>query len=147
MSVLSEEPKLNMQAFKNFRTYFFRGLAALLPTILTIWIFAQGYMFVKDNINEHVNRGVVWVLILAVIGARIYHILTPSPSMAEIGINSALDYFQNPLQLNVGIYHNAEQSVILVKRYESLLLLDLLQPRPGEMILDVGCGTGIFTLR
>ena len=51
-----------MQAFKNFRTYFFRGLAALLPTILTIWIFAQGYMFVKDNINEHVNRGVVWVL-------------------------------------------------------------------------------------
>ena len=51
-----------MQAFKNFRTYFFRGLAALLPTILTIWIFAQGYMFVKDNISEHVNRGVVKVL-------------------------------------------------------------------------------------
>jgi uncharacterized membrane protein len=51
-----------MQAFKNFRTYFFRGLAALLPTILTIWIFAQGYMFVKGNISEHVNRGVVRVL-------------------------------------------------------------------------------------
>ena len=52
-----------MQAFKNFRTYFFRGLAALLPTILTIWIFAQGYMFVKGNISEHVNRGVVRVLV------------------------------------------------------------------------------------
>lgn len=51
-----------MQAFKNFRTYFFRGLAALLPTILTIWIFAQGYLFVKGNISEHVNRGIVWVL-------------------------------------------------------------------------------------
>jgi uncharacterized membrane protein len=52
-----------MQAFKNFRTYFFRGLAALLPTILTMWIFAQGYMFVSDNISEHVNRGVVRILV------------------------------------------------------------------------------------
>ncbi|MBW8017213.1 MAG: DUF502 domain-containing protein [Planctomycetes bacterium] len=51
-----------MHAFKNFRTYFFRGLAALLPTILTLWIFAQGYLFVKGNVSEHVNRGVVWVL-------------------------------------------------------------------------------------
>jgi len=34
----------------------------------------------------------------------------------------------------------------LVKRYESELVLDLLKPRHGEMILDVGCGTGVFTL-
>jgi len=33
----------------------------------------------------------------------------------------------------------------LVKRYEVDLLLDLLRPRHGELILDAGCGTGVFT--
>jgi ubiquinone/menaquinone biosynthesis C-methylase UbiE len=33
----------------------------------------------------------------------------------------------------------------LVKKYENELLLDLLQPRPEELILDAGCGTGVFT--
>jgi ubiquinone/menaquinone biosynthesis C-methylase UbiE len=33
----------------------------------------------------------------------------------------------------------------LVKRYEADLLLDLLRPSHGELILDAGCGTGIFT--
>jgi len=34
----------------------------------------------------------------------------------------------------------------LVKRYETELILDLLKPKQGEVILDAGCGTGIFTL-
>ncbi len=34
----------------------------------------------------------------------------------------------------------------LVKKYENQLLLALLRPRPGELILDAGCGTGVFTL-
>jgi uncharacterized membrane protein len=48
-----------MQAVKNFRTYFFRGLAALLPTILTIWIFWQCYFFIQEKVSIHINRGVV----------------------------------------------------------------------------------------
>jgi ubiquinone/menaquinone biosynthesis C-methylase UbiE len=35
---------------------------------------------------------------------------------------------------------------LLVKKYESELLLSLLRPKSDEFILDAGCGTGIFTL-
>lgn len=33
----------------------------------------------------------------------------------------------------------------LVKKYETDLLLEMLQPGRGDVILDVGCGTGVFT--
>jgi len=33
----------------------------------------------------------------------------------------------------------------LVKKYETDLLLEMVQPREEEIILDVGCGTGVFT--
>ena len=59
---------------------------------------------------DHVWNGIIWCLILGVIGARLYHILTPSPSMAAVGIYSPLAYFRNPYQLinfrngGLGIY-------------------------------------------
>jgi ubiquinone/menaquinone biosynthesis C-methylase UbiE len=33
----------------------------------------------------------------------------------------------------------------LVRKYESELILDLLKLVPGEIVLDAGCGTGVFT--
>jgi len=59
---------------------------------------------------DHVWSGLVWALILAVIGARLYHVLTPSPSMEALSISSPADYFRHPLQLinirqgGLGIY-------------------------------------------
>ena len=53
-----------MQAFRNFRSYFFRGMAALLPTILTIWIFVQCYIFIQDKVSIHINRGLVHLILL-----------------------------------------------------------------------------------
>lgn len=52
-----------MQALRNFRTLFLRGMAALLPTIVTIWIFVQCYVFVQNNISTHINRGLVRVFV------------------------------------------------------------------------------------
>ena len=48
---------------------------------------------------DHVWNALLWILSLGLIGARLYHILTPSPSMAAVGIYSPLDYFREPLQL------------------------------------------------
>lgn len=53
-----------MRVLNNFKTYFFRGLAALLPTILTIWVFVQFYLFVQANISSHINRFIVRIILL-----------------------------------------------------------------------------------
>jgi phosphatidylglycerol:prolipoprotein diacylglycerol transferase len=59
---------------------------------------------------DHVWNALLYCLVLGVIGARLYHVLTPPPSMAGIGITSPLDYFRNPYQLinfragGLGIY-------------------------------------------
>ena len=47
-----------MQALGNFRTYFLRGMAALLPTILTIWIFWQCYLFLQEKVSVPINSGI-----------------------------------------------------------------------------------------
>ncbi len=56
-----------MNLSKRFRGYFLRGLAVLLPTILTIWLFVWGYTFIQEKISVHINRGLVYVI------ARVAH--------------------------------------------------------------------------
>jgi phosphatidylglycerol:prolipoprotein diacylglycerol transferase len=59
---------------------------------------------------DHAWNGVVVCLIVAIIGARLYHVFTPSPSMEALGIFSFADYFRQPLELinlrngGLGIY-------------------------------------------
>jgi len=48
-----------------FKHYFLRGLAVLLPTVLTIWIFLWGYNFINDKISIHIKRGIVFLIKLA----------------------------------------------------------------------------------
>jgi len=48
-----------------FKHYFLRGLAVLLPTVLTLWIFIWGYHFINDTISVYIKRGIVYVIKLA----------------------------------------------------------------------------------
>ncbi|MCK5226351.1 MAG: hypothetical protein KAQ89_06495, partial [Planctomycetes bacterium] len=54
-----------MQITGRFKSYFWRGLAALLPTILTIWIFFWGYNFIQSNISIHIKNGLIKLMIMA----------------------------------------------------------------------------------
>ena len=46
-----------------FKTYFLRGLAVLLPTIVTIGIFVWGYTWIQDNISRHIAFGLNWLIV------------------------------------------------------------------------------------
>lgn len=64
-----------------FKTYFFRGLAVLLPTIVTIWIFIWGYKFIYDKIGIYIKRGLRYLIILG--GGS-------EPELAKLWIDAAL---------------------------------------------------------
>jgi len=49
----------DMSIRRHLKSYFFRGLAVLLPTILTIGIFVWGYGFIRDKISAPINRQIV----------------------------------------------------------------------------------------
>ncbi len=44
--------------WQNFRRFFLRGLAILLPSILTFWLLIAAYNFVDETIAEPINAGV-----------------------------------------------------------------------------------------
>jgi uncharacterized membrane protein len=48
-----------------FKRYFLRGLAVLVPTIVTIGIFVWGYKFIHEKIGVHIKHGLQYLIILA----------------------------------------------------------------------------------
>ena len=50
--------RVKTPARSNFKKFFLRGLAILLPSVLTIWILIAAYNFVQVNIAAPINEGV-----------------------------------------------------------------------------------------
>lgn len=51
-----------MSASKRFKSYFLRGLAVLLPTILTIGVFVWGYTFINKYVSSYIAAGLNWLI-------------------------------------------------------------------------------------
>ena len=51
--------------WNDFKTFFVRGLAILLPSVLTLWLLVQGYRFVETNVAEPINSGIRQVVIFS----------------------------------------------------------------------------------
>jgi len=48
---------------EDFRRFFGRGLAVLLPSILTLWLLWQAFVFLFNNVAEPINRGIRVVVV------------------------------------------------------------------------------------
>ena len=48
---------------KDFRRFFFRGLAAVLPTVLTLAILIWVLSFIHTYIGQYTNRGAQWIVV------------------------------------------------------------------------------------
>lgn len=68
---------------KDFKRFFLRGLAILLPSLLTLWIVVAAYLFlearVAEPINSGIRRAVLWAVPRTVSDARLpeWFVVTP----------------------------------------------------------------------
>ena len=51
-----------MNISKRFRGFFLKGLAVLLPSLVTVWLLAWAYLFIQRNFTGYINQGLVEVL-------------------------------------------------------------------------------------
>jgi uncharacterized membrane protein len=59
-------PKPRTTFGADFRRFFVRGLAILLPSVLTLWIVWQAYLFLERQVAEPINRGIRQVILLVI---------------------------------------------------------------------------------
>jgi uncharacterized membrane protein len=46
---------------QDFKQFFLRGLAALLPTLITLWLLAWAWSFLRDTVGRHIVAAIIWL--------------------------------------------------------------------------------------
>jgi uncharacterized membrane protein len=53
-------PRRHTNFSEDFRRFFLRGLSALLPTLITLWLLIWVWSFLWENIGQHIISAIVW---------------------------------------------------------------------------------------
>lgn len=86
------QPSRPRQPSHSSRTFFLRGLAVLLPSVLTLWLLVQAYRFIDSSIAAPINEGIRWAVVQIDRQQRILPERfdpTPSEVFAEIAATAA----------------------------------------------------------
>jgi uncharacterized membrane protein len=67
--------------FDDFRRFFQRGLAAILPTMITLWLLVWVWNFLWNNVGSHIVQGIRWIWLMSSMQGRIP--LTPAGVIAR----------------------------------------------------------------
>ncbi len=84
----------------DFKRFFIRGLAAFLPTVLTIWIIVSIVTFVQTYMGSYINTGVKWLICKVV---QLASDATIAKSLDEFWQDKHLNWFGFLLAIG-GIY-------------------------------------------
>lgn len=61
-SAAAEQPRRRRPSFReDFTKFFLRGLAALMPTLITLWILVKVWEFLWESLGQHIIYMIVWV--------------------------------------------------------------------------------------
>ena len=106
-----------MSVTRRFKGYFLHGLAVLLPTILTIWLFVWGYTFIQNNISRHINIGIV--RIIAILANERVNI--SDRDIEEYLLEVKPELKGNPQELAIHMKRPEVQRETRIRKYESNL--------------------------
>ena len=54
------QPKERLSFFDDFRRFFQRGLAAIMPTLITLWLLVWVWDFLWNNVGSKIIYGIRW---------------------------------------------------------------------------------------
>jgi len=99
-----------MSVTRRFKGYFLHGLAVLLPSILTIWLFIWGYTFIQENISVHINRGLVHII--AIIANESVEVNTKEIRAYILEVRPELEDIETELDMRARLPENIRKARI-----------------------------------